>query len=111
MGLDTVLKARTAPEGESLGLPFAANTHLMLVADRVSHAFLEVNNAAVQQYGYSQQEFLNMTTLSRSVLRRTYQNCFGKRSIRDRKAQAQQRSGATKLRTGSSSRLRLRAGS
>ena len=63
MGHDTVLKARTAPEGELLGLPFTANTHPMWVADRVSHAFLDVNNAAVQQYGYSRQEFLNMTTL------------------------------------------------
>ena len=63
MGHDTALKARTAPEGELLGLPFAANTHPMWVADRVSHAFLDVNNAAVQQYGYSRQEFLNMTTV------------------------------------------------
>jgi len=63
MGHDTVLKARTAPEGELLGLPFAANTHPMWIVDRVSHAFLDVNNAAVQQYGYSRQEFLNITTL------------------------------------------------
>jgi PAS domain S-box-containing protein len=63
MGHDTVLKARTAPEGELLGLPFVANTHPVWVVDRVSHVCLDVNNAAVQHYGYSRQEFLNLTTL------------------------------------------------
>ena len=62
MGHDTVLKARTAPGGELLGLPFAASMRPMWVVGR-SHAFLDINNAAVQQYGYSRQEFLNMTTL------------------------------------------------
>jgi PAS domain S-box-containing protein len=53
----------TAPEGELLGVPFAANPHPMWVVDRVTHAFLDVNNAAVQHYGYSRQEFLKLTTL------------------------------------------------
>jgi hypothetical protein len=106
MGHDTVLKARTAPEGELLGLPFAAKMHPTWVV-RVSHAFLDVNNAAVQ-YGDYWRGFLSMTTLEirpradiPELLRQTL----------DRKAQAQQRSGATKLRAGPSSRLRSRAGS
>jgi hypothetical protein len=61
MGHDTVLKARTAPEGELLGLPFAAKMHPTWVV-RVSHAFLDVNNAAVQ-YGDYWRGFLSMTTL------------------------------------------------
>jgi PAS domain S-box-containing protein len=63
MGHDTVRRARSAPEGELLGLPFAANTHPMWVVGRVSQAFLDVNNTAVQQYGYSRQESLNITAL------------------------------------------------
>ena len=35
----------------------------MWVFDRVSLAFLDVNNAAVAQYGYSRSEFLAMTII------------------------------------------------
>lgn len=35
----------------------------MWIFDSASFAFLEVNNAAVQKYGYSRAEFLSMTIL------------------------------------------------
>jgi PAS domain S-box-containing protein len=35
----------------------------MWIFDRKSYIFVEVNDVAVQQYGYSRQEFLNMTIL------------------------------------------------
>lgn len=40
---------------------FKANPHPMWVYDMATLAFLEVNEAAVQQYGYSRDEFLAMT--------------------------------------------------
>jgi PAS domain S-box-containing protein len=48
------------PEPQVLGIPFARNTHPMWVFDRETLAFLEVNDAAVRNYGYSRQEFLAM---------------------------------------------------
>ncbi len=48
------------PELEVLGIPFAKNSHPMWVFDRESLAFLDVNDMAVQQYGYSREEFLTM---------------------------------------------------
>jgi PAS domain S-box-containing protein len=62
MGHDIQLKAGTA-EPEVLGLQFAAGTDPMWIFDRESHVFLDVNEIAVQRYGYSRQEFLSMTTL------------------------------------------------
>jgi PAS domain S-box-containing protein len=56
------LKAGTA-EPEVLGLQFATGTDPMWIFDRESHVFLDVNEIAVQRYGYSRQEFLSMTTL------------------------------------------------
>jgi two-component system, cell cycle sensor histidine kinase and response regulator CckA len=35
----------------------------MWVFDRKTHRFLEANNAAVEKYGYTREEFLNLTTL------------------------------------------------
>ena len=58
---DNKLKARTAPEPDVLGLPFATSPHPMWIFDRVTQVFLDVNDVAVQQYGYSRQEFLTMT--------------------------------------------------
>jgi PAS domain S-box-containing protein len=52
--------AKTAPELEVLGIPFAKNMHPMYVFDRETLAFLEVNESAVQIYGYSREEFLGM---------------------------------------------------
>jgi hypothetical protein len=42
-----------APEREVNGMQFAGNQHPMWVVEQGSHAFLDVNNVAVQQYGYS----------------------------------------------------------
>lgn len=50
----------TVSEVQVLGIPFAKNVHPMWVFDRENLAFLEVNDAAVQQYGYSRSEFLGM---------------------------------------------------
>jgi two-component system cell cycle sensor histidine kinase/response regulator CckA len=48
---------------EVLGKSFAKYLHPMWVFDRETHAFLEVNEAAVQRYRYSREEFLRMTIL------------------------------------------------
>jgi two-component system cell cycle sensor histidine kinase/response regulator CckA len=40
---------------------FESNPHPMWVFDRETHSFLAVNDAAVHHYGYSREEFLNMT--------------------------------------------------
>jgi PAS domain S-box-containing protein len=55
-----------APECKVNGMQFAANDHPMWVVDHESHAFLDVNNVAVQLYGYSRKEFLSMRTLDLS---------------------------------------------
>ena len=49
-----------APESHVLGIAFAKNAHPMWVFDRETLGFLDVNDAAVQQYGYSRREFLRM---------------------------------------------------
>jgi PAS domain S-box-containing protein len=49
-----------APEPEVLGLPFAKSPYPMWIFDRETLAFLDVNDAAVEHYGYSRQEFFNM---------------------------------------------------
>jgi PAS domain S-box-containing protein len=49
-----------AAELEVLGLPFAKSPYPMWIFDRETLAFLDVNDAAVQHYGYSRQEFFNM---------------------------------------------------
>ena len=49
------------PEPEVLGIPFAGNSYPMWIFDRETLAFLDVNDAAVQAYGFSRQEFLTMT--------------------------------------------------
>jgi hypothetical protein len=54
------VETKAAPELEVLGIPFAKNMHPMYVFDRETLAFLEVNEAAVQQYRFSRQEFLEM---------------------------------------------------
>ncbi|MGE3465674.1 MAG: PAS domain S-box protein [Pyrinomonadaceae bacterium] len=40
---------------------FDGNPHPMYVFDRETHAFLAVNNAAIEHYGYTRDEFLNMS--------------------------------------------------
>jgi PAS domain S-box-containing protein len=52
-----------APVLELLGMPFAKSPYPMWIFDRETYVFLEVNDVAVQQYGYSRQEFLTMTIL------------------------------------------------
>src|SRR5439155_16054885 len=54
------VQTETAPESQVLGIPFARNAHPMWVFDRETLTFLDVNEAAVQQYGYSRREFLRM---------------------------------------------------
>ena len=58
---DTQLKAGDAPQREVLGMSFACNQHPMYIFDRTSYVFLDVNDAALLQYGYSRKEFLTMS--------------------------------------------------
>lgn len=48
------------PEAQVAGIPFAKNSHPMWVFDRETLEFLDVNDAAVSNYGYSRNEFLKM---------------------------------------------------
>jgi len=52
-----------APEPEVLGIPFAKNPHPMWIFDKETLVFLDVNDAALQQYGYTRMEFLDMKIL------------------------------------------------
>ena len=52
------------PQREVLGMPFASNQQPMWISDRGSHMFLDVNDAALRQYGYSRQEFLTLSTFA-----------------------------------------------
>lgn len=54
------VNTEAGPEAEVMGIPFARNSHPMWVFDRENLFFLDVNDAAVQHYGYSRQEFLSM---------------------------------------------------
>jgi PAS domain S-box-containing protein len=49
------------PEAEILGIPFAQSRYPMWVYDRETRKFLEVNDAAIEAYGFSRKEFLHMT--------------------------------------------------
>jgi PAS domain S-box-containing protein len=51
------------PELEVHGIPFAKNSYPMWIYDCKTLAFLEVNEAAVNAYGFSREEFLSMTLL------------------------------------------------
>jgi PAS domain S-box-containing protein len=62
MSHDTNVKAGTTVAREVLGLQFATNAQPMWILDRETDVFLDVNDAAVQRYGYSRREFLTMTT-------------------------------------------------
>ena len=55
------METETRPEPQVGGIPFARNIHPMWIFDRESLAFLDVNDAAVQRYGYSRRQFLRMT--------------------------------------------------
>jgi two-component system cell cycle sensor histidine kinase/response regulator CckA len=48
---------------EQYRLLFEANPNPMWVSEAVTHAFLAVNDAAVRHYGYSREEFLQMSGL------------------------------------------------
>ena len=54
------MNMETGPEAV-LGIPFARNSYPMWIYDCETFAFLEVNNAAIRQYGYSREEFLRMS--------------------------------------------------
>ena len=51
------------PEFEIHGIPFAHSPYPMWAYDRETHRFLEVNEAAIAAYGFSREEFLEMTLL------------------------------------------------
>jgi hypothetical protein len=46
-----------------MGVPFATNPHPMWIYDLTTLAFLKVNEAAIQTYGFTNEEFLKMTVL------------------------------------------------
>jgi PAS domain S-box-containing protein len=73
------------PQREVLGLPFASNRQPMLIRDRGTHMFLDVNAAALQQYGYSREQFLTMSTFD---LRSENQPGWGRKTS-DPRLQAQ----------------------
>jgi PAS domain S-box-containing protein len=50
-------------EQEVLGIPFADNPYPMWIWDLETLAFLAVNDAAIQRYGYTQQEYATMNVL------------------------------------------------
>jgi two-component system cell cycle sensor histidine kinase/response regulator CckA len=52
-----------ATEAEILGIPFAKSPYPMWVFDTESLGFLEVNDAAIERYGFSRTEFLHMSLL------------------------------------------------
>lgn len=52
---------RLSESEEQYRLLFQSNPHAMWVYDLETLGFLAVNNAAVEQYGYSREEFLSMT--------------------------------------------------
>ena len=52
------------PQRDVLGMPFANNHQAMWISDRGSHMFLDVNDAALRQYGYSRKEFLTLSTFA-----------------------------------------------
>ncbi|HEX2868295.1 MAG TPA: PAS domain S-box protein [Ignavibacteriales bacterium] len=55
------MEDRLRQSEEQYRLLFRENPHPMWVFDKDTLRFLAVNNAAVNQYGYSQEEFLSMT--------------------------------------------------
>jgi len=54
------MKPTEAPEAQVAGISFAKNSHAMWVFDLETLEFLDVNDAAVEIYGYSRSEFLKM---------------------------------------------------
>jgi PAS domain S-box-containing protein len=52
-----------APARKMLGMTFARNAYPMWIYDRETLSFLDVNMAAIRNYGYSRQQFLTMTIL------------------------------------------------
>jgi PAS domain S-box-containing protein len=73
------------PQREVLGLPFASNQQPMLICHRGTHMFVDVNAAALRQYGYSRKQFLTMSTFD---LRAENQPGLG-RKMSDPRLQAQ----------------------
>jgi diguanylate cyclase (GGDEF)-like protein/PAS domain S-box-containing protein len=54
-------ESRLHEHGDQYRLLFEKNPHPMWIVDRQTLAFLAVNEAAVQHYGYTRHEFLSMT--------------------------------------------------
>lgn len=48
---------------EALGIPFEGSPYPMWIYDLKTLAFLKVNEAAIQVYGFSEEEFRRMTVL------------------------------------------------
>ena len=64
LAVDNARLYRAAQEaGERYGMLFESNPQPMWVFDADTLAFLEVNDAAVRQYGYSRDELLSMTIM------------------------------------------------
>ena len=95
------------PQPEVLGMPFASNQQPMWISDRGSHVFLDVNDAALRQYGYSRKQFLTLSTFDL----RTKSKLGSKCPIPYCKLHAQQSRICIKLGTETFSRLRSQVGS
>ena len=59
----TVESARSRDAESQLQLLFSANPYPMWIYDCATLRFVSVNDAAVQAYGFSREEFLGMTLL------------------------------------------------
>jgi PAS domain S-box-containing protein len=74
------IEAELARSEERYRMMFLANPHPMWVFDVETLEFLDVNDAAVQHYGYSREEFLSMKILDirleedREIVRKIIQN-------------------------------------
>ncbi len=57
------MSTQPSPEHEVLAIPFTHSPFPMWIYDLKSLEFLDVNDAAIELYGFSREEFLRMTVL------------------------------------------------